>query len=459
MKKLVKSGLSLTLSVLSVGVAAQASQQPKVVYGEDDRMEIFEAPEAMQLVAKSTAAMIAPRDLTLNEDGTYLADQSELHSNGICKDDPYANQPTTANCSGFLIGPDLIVTAGHCIRNQFACNNQRWVFDYAVDAVTKEAGKAIPAENIYSCKLLVNQALSSFVGTDHALIQLDRVVKDRSPLKYRSEGKIEDATSIVVMGHPMGLPTKIADGANVRTNTHPHYFIANLDTFGGNSGSAVFDTETLTVEGILVRGETDYAYNREKMCAEIFKCDDDKCRGEDVSRITSILELALRDQVLQAAAIGDLAQVESYLAMKGWVNMYDNARESILIKAVKGEQPAVINTLLDVRADVNHADLKGQTALHFLASNKEVSEKAELVIESLKKAQLNFDAKDELGETPLMKAAQSRNVRMVEILIEAGADLKAVNNEGKDALKLTRLIGVKASKIRRMIKKALKQKA
>jgi ankyrin repeat protein len=178
-----------------------------------------------------------------------------------------------------------------------------------------------------------------------------------------------------------------------------------------------------------------------------------------VSRITSVLELALRDQVLKAAVEGDLAQVESYLAMKGWVNMYDNARESILIKAAKAEQAVIINKLLEVRADVNHADLNGQTALHFLASNKEVSNNAELVIESLKKAQLNFDAKDELGETPLMKAAQSRNVRMVEILIEAGADLKGVNNEGKDALKLTRLIGVKAIKIRRMIKKALKQKA
>jgi V8-like Glu-specific endopeptidase len=35
------------------------------------------------------------------------------------------------------------------------------------------------------------------------------------------------------------------------------WLIANLDTFGGNSGSAVFDTDAL-VGGILVGGARDY---------------------------------------------------------------------------------------------------------------------------------------------------------------------------------------------------------
>ena len=46
-------------------------------------------------------------------------------------------------------------------------------------------------------------------------------------------------TPLVVIGHPSGLPTKIADGAWVRNNESEYYFVTNLDTFGGNSGSAV----------------------------------------------------------------------------------------------------------------------------------------------------------------------------------------------------------------------------
>src|SRR3712207_7230060 len=54
-----------------------------------------------------------------------------------------------------------------------------------------------------------------------------------------------------------GLPTKIADGARV-VRANASFFEADLDTFGGNSGSPVFDARTNTVLGLLVRGATDY---------------------------------------------------------------------------------------------------------------------------------------------------------------------------------------------------------
>ncbi|MFN8369647.1 MAG: S46 family peptidase [Bacteriovoracaceae bacterium] len=89
----------------------------------------------------------------------------------------------------------------------------------------------------------------------------------------------------------LGLPTKISDGANVRTNNNPKYFVANLDTYGGNSGSAVFNTKTGEVEGILVRGENDYVYDSAQGCRVSNKCTNAGCRGEDVTRITNIKEL------------------------------------------------------------------------------------------------------------------------------------------------------------------------
>ena len=96
---------------------------------------------------------------------------------------------------------------------------------------------------------------------------------------------------MLVIGHPSGLPTKIANRAYVRSNSHAAFFQANLDTYGGNSGSAVFDALTGVVEGILVRGERDYIYDYDRRCMISKKCPDDGCRGEDVSRITRVEKL------------------------------------------------------------------------------------------------------------------------------------------------------------------------
>jgi hypothetical protein len=122
---------------------------------------------------------------------------------------------------------------------------------------------------------------------DYAFIELDRKVTDLEPLKVRTSGKISKGDSVVVIGHPTGLPTKIADGAKVRS-IQGKFFSANLDTFGGNSGSAVFNAVTHEVEGILVRGETDYVYNSTLGCQVVNVCSNDSCRGEDVTFIKNV---------------------------------------------------------------------------------------------------------------------------------------------------------------------------
>jgi hypothetical protein len=61
-----------------------------------------------------------------------------------------------------------------------------------------------------------------------------------------------------MIGHPVGLPLKYAGGAWVRDNQNKSYVVCNLD-IGGNSGSPVInDDEPHEIEGILVRGDTDF---------------------------------------------------------------------------------------------------------------------------------------------------------------------------------------------------------
>jgi V8-like Glu-specific endopeptidase len=267
-----------------------AWSENKVIYGEDNRQDLIDVTNPAYLeLARSTAGMIDQSKLTFNGVDTYTIAASSLQSHGVCSYARFSEQATAANCSGFLVGEDLLVTAGHCMDSFSDCRINKWVFDYSISSEDTNPMQ-VPASSVYGCKEILVQTLDSSTLNDFALIRLTRKVTDRRILTFRTAGKIEDASEILVIGHPTGLPTKVADGAFVRGNDNPFFFVTNLDTFGGNSGSAVFNAKTGAVEGILVRGETDYIIDPGKSCRVPNRCTMDACRGEDVTRITNLSE-------------------------------------------------------------------------------------------------------------------------------------------------------------------------
>lgn len=261
----------------------------KVVYGDDDRLDLSSAISFEALLAGSTAVQIGKTNLKETETG-YLVSARTLADRGICKDERFADQPTAGRCSGFLVGEDLLVTAGHCIQSVSDCENYQWAFGYDDNISYDSTSTSFELEksNVYSCSEIIERKLDPETKSDYALVRLNKKVTGHDPLNYRKEGKIKSDAPLVVMGYPTGLPLKIAGGAFVRTNYEYTYFTTNLDTFGGNSGSAVFSSVTGLVEGILVRGEADYEYDSDAGCKRVNVCEMDGCHGEDVTRITEI---------------------------------------------------------------------------------------------------------------------------------------------------------------------------
>lgn len=282
-------GLILAASLL-VGANAIASQQ-KVIYGDDNRRDVYEVTNPLFLeMARSTAALINKGNLRNDGQGmTRINGRLLGQARNLCADEPYRDQPAAANCSGFLVAPNILVTAGHCIRSESQCKGYGYVFDFK----TERQGQTewtTETNNVYNCKTLVKTVLDNFGSKmDYAVVELDRPVTGVTPMKFRKTGKVTTGQELVVIGHPSGLPTKIADGAFVRNNSNNTYFSANLDTYGGNSGSAVFNVTTGEIEGILVRGENDYTRNGS--CTASNLCPMDGCRGEDVTRITGVAEI------------------------------------------------------------------------------------------------------------------------------------------------------------------------
>ncbi|MBI4679108.1 MAG: trypsin-like peptidase domain-containing protein [Elusimicrobia bacterium] len=261
------------------------AQHIEVIYGDDDRLDIYQVNNAKLLkMADSTAALFEGYNVKVEGAKALLTTRHYGDALRLCKEEPFYEQRTGAFCSGSLVGPDLLMTAGHCVETEEACKDAKFVFGFGVKK-KGELPESVPATEVYGCAKLVGRAQVDD-GADWALVKLDRRVLSHTPLKLNRTGKIENKTLLIVIGHPAGLPTKIAGGASVRDASPDGYFVANLDTYGGNSGSAVFNASTGLVEGILVRGENDYVWKGD--CRVSNKCPADGCRGEDVTKISAV---------------------------------------------------------------------------------------------------------------------------------------------------------------------------
>lgn len=265
-------------------LAKAAQDRQRVIYGADNRKDLYQVKSSkVQAIAKAVVALVKTSDLSLESNGSYtLATEQYSEAYQLCGSEPFVTQPIGCFCSGFLVAPDMVATAGHCVKSQADLANIRFVFGFHMTDA-EHARTNFPADDVYAGASLIGRQLAQD-GTDWALVKLDRAVVGRKPLKYRAIGKVGNTQSLFVIGHPCGLPQKYAPGAKVRDNTPLPFFAANLDTYGGNSGSPVFNAGNGTVEGILVRGENDFVSNG--TCYVSMVCPTTGCRGEDVTRAT-----------------------------------------------------------------------------------------------------------------------------------------------------------------------------
>ncbi|WP_434362566.1 serine protease [Parasalinivibrio latis] len=258
----------------------------KLVYGNDDREDIFQVTDAqIQNQSRAVMALIDASKIRDNGDSTSTIRTMQFsQAQMLCPSEPFGEQPTAPHCTGFLVAPDIIATAGHCINNNDLARTRFFFGFQMIDHNTPKV--IIPSDDIYRGIEIIDRKLEN-TDSDYALVRLDRPVTNRPILTVRRSGKIPDDSNVYVIGHPSGLPMKFADGAFVRDNSHSIFFTANLDTYGGNSGSPVFNQATGEVEGILVRGDTDFVFNGSCRVSNV--CPINGCRGEDVTRASEFV--------------------------------------------------------------------------------------------------------------------------------------------------------------------------
>ncbi|MFB1481800.1 trypsin-like peptidase domain-containing protein [Corallococcus sp. RDP092CA] len=291
--------LFCTLTALACGPAPESGapgQQPAltessapVVYGQDDRMDVYAHPSAVlrERARQSTVALLTPSLIDDSDPNNIIVDQTPLGEwEGLCSDQRFYNDPAPAFCSGTLIDDDLVLTAGHCVKNQNECDKTRFVFKFYKTA--EDTLETITSADVFSCKSIVTRKLVNNATTyvDFAILRLDRSAAPRftpAPVRPGNEA-LAVGQNVAVIGSGSGLPFKIDSGGSVRENnaTLKDYFVATTDTFSGNSGSGVYETVNNTVAGILVFGDEDYVERPGEGCNEVNVCSETGCDGEGI---------------------------------------------------------------------------------------------------------------------------------------------------------------------------------
>jgi V8-like Glu-specific endopeptidase len=264
----------------------------RTIYGpRDHRMDWYQIKdEGVKTLARASVALIKTENVPVSGEKADLKSKPLWEAKRLCSNENYSSQPSVAFCSGTLVSPDRVLTAGHCVREISKdqglppVTGVDFVFGYRMEQA--DAGpSAIPAEAVFHGKEVIGGQRTDDV--DWALVRLDRPVPAAlaEPVTNWDVSPVEQGQKVFTMGYPSGLPLKYAPGAAVRDISHPGFFLANLDTFGGNSGSGVFDERTRKLIGVLVRGDTDYKYDQKRFCYYANVCPVDGCKGESVTRL------------------------------------------------------------------------------------------------------------------------------------------------------------------------------
>lgn len=326
--------LSIIFLVLSLPLCAAA--QNKTIYGDDSRLDFFEVTNGLERAAMNKAVSIF-RATALEEDGDGFKVKGSVfgsEARRLCPGQRFFEQRGASYCSGTLIGPDLVLTAGHCMGEKYKpanrCGTARFVFGFAVER-RGEVPERVSAADVYSCSKV--EIYSYDGGTDFAVVRLDRAVSGRTPASIYTSELPAVGRSIFTVGGPYGLPLKVLNDASVRSvEENKGWFRTDLDSSGGNSGGGVFSSFTGLLLGVHTASfdpdlveialppnhglpETD-ARVKEGKCKVITRLAQDGGRGKKaygLSAIPGLAELVTRGPSRVAVAADELPDVSSDL--------------------------------------------------------------------------------------------------------------------------------------------------
>ena len=281
------------LSILFLIMTSPYIKGRPVIYEEDNRVEPSEIKDKIKITqaTPSVALLLETADISNTSSASYkkITTTSLGKSMNLCPTERFYNQPVAGFCTGFLVTDDILVTAGHCLPEKNSCEDFSVLFDFTEERTDHSKNLRVPSKNIFHCVeiLYFSDEKENDPDQDIAIIRLDRPTK--RPYLVLASQKIKDTSILSLIGHPLGLPMKIAHSGSLLQNLEEKFFSLAVDSYSGNSGSPLINESSGKVEGMLIRGHNDFI--RKGNCYVSAECTKNSCFGEDGLRSSLIKEL------------------------------------------------------------------------------------------------------------------------------------------------------------------------
>jgi ankyrin repeat protein len=143
-------------------------------------------------------------------------------------------------------------------------------------------------------------------------------------------------------------------------------------------------------------------------------------------------------ELIAAVKNGDTAKAQRLLAGGADVNTRDESGATLLMLAAYAGDLEMVQMLIGRKADINATDNAGWGALMKSCYNAELKRGFAEVSKALIEAGANIEAAIGYGVRPLMLAAGYGETAVVEVLLQAGADVLAKNEGGYTALMMVK---------------------
>lgn len=130
----------------------------------------------------------------------------------------------------------------------------------------------------------------------------------------------------------------------------------------------------------------------------------------------------------QAAALGDLEQVNLHIARGTDLNKPDQRGHTALGRAAQGGRTEIVKALVEAGANVNATTPQGPPL--YLATIHMHADVAEFLLAN----DADPNAKDRTERTALIAAAETAQTALVELLVAKGADVNATDKQGQTPL-------------------------
>jgi hypothetical protein len=161
-----------------------------------------------------------------------------------------------STCSVTLVGPDTVITAGHCMQNPVTdAKSSSVIFGYQPNCDGTKPGGYSP--RVVKVKEVIRQRFADGTPNDYCLLRLKTPVPGLTPIPMRTDIPAPPE-QVFGLHHPNGAVKKLSiphPGFATIVSSNTNAINLSLDVSGGSSGSGLFDTAGRIV-GVLSNGNS-----------------------------------------------------------------------------------------------------------------------------------------------------------------------------------------------------------